>query len=83
MAMESSFAWKGNVGIYGHRGLNADSCDRGGGGSGRATGGVVLPTGGGSGSATGCTIAPPPALPFPIPSTVESLFKHLKEMAAQ
>ena len=82
-AMESSFAWKGNVGISGHGGLNGGSRDRGGGGSGSTMGGMVLHSHGDSGNATRCTIAPPPALSFPIPSTVEPLFKCLKEMSAQ
>ena len=81
--MENSFAWKGNAGISGHGGLNGGSRDRGGGGSGSAMGGMVLPNGGGSGSATGCTMVPPPALSFPMPSTVEPLFKRLKAMVSQ
>ena len=30
-AMESSFAWKGNVGFTGHGGLNGGNCNQGGG----------------------------------------------------
>ena len=71
------------MGILGHSGLNGGNRDWGGGGSGSTTGGLVLPNGGGSGSATGCTIAPPLALSFPIPSTMELLFKRLKAMDAQ
>ena len=45
IAMESAFASKGNAGISGHGGLNEGSCERGGGGRGSATGGLVLPNG--------------------------------------
>ena len=69
--------------ISGHGGLNGGSHDWGGGGSGSTIGSMTLPNCGGSGSATGCTIMPPPTLSFPIPSTVEPLFKRLKAMAAQ
>ena len=83
MEMERPFAWKGNTSNSSYRGIHGESHYRGGGGSGSAMGGMILPTRGGSGSATGCTMVPPPAPAFSIPSTVELLIKHLKAMAAQ
>ena len=73
--LDNTFAWKGTIGIIGHG-------DLGGGGNGSATGSLVhVGCGGdGSGSATSCTIAAPQVSPFPIHSTVESLFKCLKNM---
>ena len=83
--MDKSFAWKDNASISGHAGLSGGGCDRGGGGSGSAIGGMVLVSrgGGGSGSMTWCTTTTPHAPPFPIPSTIEPLFKCLKEMSSQ
>ena len=76
---------EGHRGHQGHGGQGGGSRDLRGGGSGRVTGGVVLVGcgGGGSGSVTGCTIVDPQAPPFPIPSTVEPLFKRLKNMIGQ
>ena len=69
-AINNSFSYKGTASISAHGGR-----DWGGGGSGSATGGLVLTSrgGGGSGSATGCTTMAPQAPPFPIPLTIEPL----------
>lgn len=83
--MDNSFAWKGTVGITSHGSLGGGNHDLRGGGSVSTTGGVVhVGCGrGGSGSVTGCTITAPQAPPFPIPSTMEPLFKRLKNMISQ
>ena len=84
-AMDNSFSWKGTRGISGHGGLYRGGHDRGGGGSGSATGGMVFTSHGGCGNgrSIGCTMIYPPSPPFPIPLTVEPLFKCLKEMYSQ
>ena len=85
MAMDNSFTWKGTVDISDHSGMSKSDRDHGGSGSGSMTRGMNLVShgGGGSGSAIGCATIAPQASPFPIPSTLEPLFKRLKEMTSQ
>ena len=56
---------------------------RGGGSSGSESRGWALTSLDGSGSATSFSTEAPHVKPFPLPSTVEPLFKHLKEMSSQ
>ena len=83
IAMENSFSWKGTASISSLNGMKKGGHSQGGGASGSESRGRALTSLGSSESATGCSTAAPRAQPFPIPSTVEPLFKRLKEMPAQ
>ena len=78
-AMDKSFSWKGMASISSLNVHNLGGCAQGGGASGSETGGRAITSLGGSGSATGCSSKTPRIKPFSIPSTVEPLFKRLKD----
>ena len=78
-AMDKSFSWKGTISISSMNVHNSGGGAQGGGASGSETGGCTITSLGGNGSATGCSTKTPCAKPFPVPSTVEPLFKRLKD----
>ena len=78
MAMDKSFSWKGMASISSLNVHNSGGGAQGCGASGSEKGGHAITSLGGSGSATGCSSKTPCAKPYPIPSTVEPLFKRLK-----
>ena len=81
--MDNSFAWKGMTCIFGMSCMKVGGHAHGGGASGSESRGRTLTSLGASGSAIGCSTEAPRVKPFPVSSTVEPLFKQLKEMSAQ
>ena len=79
MAVDKSFSWKGTTTISSLNFHNSRGCAQGGSASGSEMGGHHITSLGGSGSATGFSTKTPCAKPYPIPSTVEPLFKRLKD----
>ena len=63
--------------------MKAGGRAQGGGSNGSESGGWALTSLGGSDSATDLSSEAPRVKQFPIPSTVDPLFKRLKEMSSQ
>ena len=78
-AMDKTFSWKGMKSISSLNVHKSGVDAQGGGASGSEMSGRAITSLGGSGSATGGFSKMPRAKPFPVPSTVEPLFKRQKD----